>query len=297
MFRKFSKRNRPILILVVLSIFFVYIFSNKILAYKTHNQQMLKETQNVFNEIHKKGKSPAILLIHGFGGSPVDVKPLADILEKSGYTFKAILLPGHGTSPKDLKNIKMNEWLNKSLLEFDKLRQNYEEVYVVGFSMGGAISLILATERHVSKLVLICPYFKVKERWYYFGKPETWAKRVSFILPYVKKPKIGQINNPEGLQKYTAYESLPTKTISELAKLGHIAAEKAKQVKSDILWIHSRGDNVADFKLSMDVFQLTQSKNKYFIEYNQSNHIILYDYDSEDTIKKIMAFIEGDYNE
>ncbi|MFC1692155.1 alpha/beta hydrolase, partial [Candidatus Latescibacterota bacterium] len=217
-----------------------------------------------------------------FGGSPVDLKPLTDALEKGDHAFRSIILPGHGTTPKDLKDVTVDEWLKESFSAYKELKKEYNEVSVVGFSMGGAIALFIAAEKDVNKLVLISPYFKVKEKWFYFGKPEKWANRLTKIIPFVKKPKIGQINDPDGLKRYVAYKSLPTKSIGELSKIGSIATDKGKSVTCETLWIHSKGDIVADFQLSKEVYKSIPSKKKYFIEYNKSNHIILYDYDYKD---------------
>ncbi len=249
--------------------------------------------RQVFSELHHDGKPPAVLLIHGFGGSPVDLKPLTDALEKSDYAFHSILLPGHGTTPKDLKDITAHEWLEKSFSAYESLKQEYNEVAVVGFSMGGAIALIIAAEKDVSKLVLISPYFKVKEKWYYFGQPEIWANRLRKIIPFVNKPKAGQINDPAGLKRYIAYRSFPTKSVGELLKIGSMAKEKGKNVTCETLWIHSKGDIAADFQLSKETYKSIPAKKKQFVEYNKSNHIILYDYDCNDAINNIMVFLNG----
>ena len=54
--------------------------------------------------LEKSGKKPAVFLLHGFAGSPIDLEPLIKEIDKQGYAYKAVILPGHGTSPKDLEN-------------------------------------------------------------------------------------------------------------------------------------------------------------------------------------------------
>jgi carboxylesterase len=259
---------------------------------KEENSLVNGGIQQIFSEIRNDGSSPAVLLIHGFGGSPVDVKPLCDALRKRGYAFHAVLLPGHGTTPRDLKNIKETDWLNATRRAYEQLKQEYGAVSVVGFSMGGAIAVSIAAENDVSKLVLISPYFKVRQRWFYFGKPEDWARRFARIVPYVKKPKAGQINDSNGLERYIAYRNLPTKSISELSTLGRSAVKKAEDVRCDTLWMHSKSDIVADFQLSKEVFETIPAKKKHFVQYEKSNHILLYDYDRIDAIDKAVSFLE-----
>src|SRR5688572_17767016 len=41
----------------------------------------------------------ACLLLHGFTGSPWDMRPLGERLSERGYAVRAIRLPGHGSTP------------------------------------------------------------------------------------------------------------------------------------------------------------------------------------------------------
>lgn len=254
----------------------------------------IKKNNQLFYQYHHHGHSPAILLLHGYGGSPVDIKPLADSLRNKGYAFYIITLPGHGTSPRDLHKTKAREWLTKAFAAYEELKQKYPRVSVVGFSMGGAIAAIIAAEKEVDKLVLISPYFKSRKRWFYILNPTTWAGLLHKIVPFVKKLKIGQINSPEGIKKYNGYRHLPLTTVEELQKIGNLAREKSKAIHCDTLWLHSTGDVVADFRMSLEVFRGIPAKRKYFKEYARSNHIILYDYDGPDAVKKIISFLVGD---
>jgi carboxylesterase len=292
--RRLKKAARIAAVIMLLSLSIVSIFNG--CAWNSMRKEeyslMNGGIQQRFSEIRSDGTSPAVLLIHGYGGSPFDVKPLCDALEKRGYAFHAILLPGHGTTPRDLKNIKEKDWLDATGRAYDELKQKYGTVSVVGFSMGGAIAVFTAAENDVSKLVLISPYFKVRQRWFYFGKPEAWARRFAGIIPYVKKPKIGQINDPDGLERYIAYRHLPTKTMRELSSLGRSAVKKAKDVECDTLWMHSKSDIVADFQLGKKVFDSIPAKKKHFVQYEKSNHILLYDYDRIDAIDKAISFLE-----
>ena len=235
-----------------------------------------------------------IMLFHGFGGSPHDLKPLTDVLDSLQKDYYAVTLEGHGTHPRDLKDVKHTTWINDCFNIYDSLSTEYKSIVLIGFSMGGAISQIISAERDVSKLVLLSPYYRIRQKWYYLGKPEKWAKRLNLLLPYVKKMKIGQINDPKGLNSYNAYEKLPLKAVGELVKVGNMALASGYNVKCPILWMHSNRDIVSDFRFSRDTFNKYESNNKKFIEYTNSNHILLYDYDSIDVIEQIMRFLAGD---
>ncbi|MBC8465892.1 alpha/beta hydrolase [bacterium] len=236
------------------------------------------------------------MLIHGFGGSIIDVKPLTDIFDSLGVNYYSMMLEGHGTCPEDLKDVKYQTWLEQSFSQFDSLSLKYDFVSLIGFSMGGAISIIISSKRAVHKLAVLSPYFEVNEKWYYFGKPEIWARRFSSVIPNIKKLKIGQINDPKGLERYSAYTKVPLRAVSELSKIGKLALKQIDRVKCPLLWIHSRNDIVSDFSLSRKSFDAVASTQKIFIEFSNSNHIILYDYDSNDAINEIFSFLSMDKN-
>jgi len=249
------------------------------------------QKSEVITSGYKNDPNECIMLIHGFGGSTFDVKPLTDVFDTLGVNYFALMLEGHGTNPEDLKNVKHETWIGESFSKFDSLSLKYEHVSLVGFSMGGAISIILASRREVHKLTVLSPYFEVYKKWYYFGKPEIWARRFSNVFHYIKKLKIGQINDPEGLERYDAYRKVPLQAVAELSKVGKIALTRVTDVTCPILWIHSKKDIVSEFTLSKKSFDRVSSTEKTFIEFSESNHIILYDYESNDAINEILRFM------
>lgn len=109
--------------------------------------------------------STAVLLLHGFTGSPWEVRPLAESLAARGFFVRAPRLPGHGTTPEDMLWVTWREWLAAAEAAFDSLTR-FPRVCIAGLSMGGLLGLLLA-ERHgarVSKLVLMAPVMRVQRR-------------------------------------------------------------------------------------------------------------------------------------
>ena len=45
-----------------------------------------------------EGGEHAVLLTHGFTGTPAHMRPLGEYLHAQGFTVQGILLPGHGES-------------------------------------------------------------------------------------------------------------------------------------------------------------------------------------------------------
>ena len=111
-----------------------------------------------------KGNELGILLLHGGGGgTAVDLRPIAeDLNKKSGFTTKVPLLPGFGTSPKELREIQISNWLETIITEFKSLKETCHQIIVGGHSMGGILALILASEVSVDGLFSIAAPIAIK---------------------------------------------------------------------------------------------------------------------------------------
>ena len=93
------------------------------------------------------GDRGAVLLLHGLTGTPYTMRPLGQRLAEAGYHVYAPLIIGHGTAPEVLQHTRWNDWLISARRAFDRLNQIHERVFIVGFSMGGLLSIVIAQER------------------------------------------------------------------------------------------------------------------------------------------------------
>ncbi|WP_347039763.1 alpha/beta fold hydrolase [Glutamicibacter halophytocola] len=106
---------------------------------------------------HSLPKGSAVLLIHGFTGSPTAMEPWARSLQGAGFTTAVPLLPGHGTRWQDMIPVGYSEWIQATEQAFDDLARTHGTVFVAGLSMGGALALHLATRRNVAGISLVNP--------------------------------------------------------------------------------------------------------------------------------------------
>lgn len=102
------------------------------------------------------GGSTGCLLIHGFGGSPLEMTPLGEYLHSEGMTVSAVMLAGHGTTPSDLRGKSWADWISSAVAGLEKLKSSCAHVFVIGFSMGGTISLHLAANYPVDGVITVC---------------------------------------------------------------------------------------------------------------------------------------------
>jgi esterase/lipase len=111
------------------------------------------------------GSGGAILLVHGFPGSPAEMRPLGQALQKQGWTVRLMRLPGHGVDYQRLFLRRAPEWQKAVEDELVALQRMYAPVLLVGFSIGGALSASAAAKYPPDGLGLIAPFF-IHEPWW-----------------------------------------------------------------------------------------------------------------------------------
>lgn len=103
----------------------------------------------------------AILLVHGLGDSPYSFSDLGRTLQQQGFYVQALLLPGHGSKPSDLKLAQYHDWQGIVDHYAKLLKENYDEVWLGGFSTGGNLVTIHSIESGgVDGLILFSPGFQ-----------------------------------------------------------------------------------------------------------------------------------------
>ncbi len=121
-----------------------------------------------------------VLLTHGLSDSPYHMRHLAAFFQRNGFRVMAVLLPGHGTQPGDLLEVRWQEWAKVVSYGADCLAAEVDELYLAGYSAGGALSVLQASrDERVRGLFLFSPAFEITPR-------AAWAnlhKLYSWLMP------------------------------------------------------------------------------------------------------------------
>jgi carboxylesterase len=107
------------------------------------------------------GGSAAALLVHGFPGTPAEMRPLAETLHDKGWSVKGILLPGFGSQFARILERGYADWLEAVGQALQTLKQKYSPVLLIGYSLGGALALSAATRIEPDGLVLLSPFWRL----------------------------------------------------------------------------------------------------------------------------------------
>lgn len=101
--------------------------------------------------IYLKGNNQrAILLLHAYTSSSVDVRVLGTTLNQQGYTVYMPTISGHGT--KDMRNIvatSPNQFQKDVQVAIEFLKtEGYKQIAVFGLSLGGMLAIDVLTQKN-----------------------------------------------------------------------------------------------------------------------------------------------------
>jgi carboxylesterase len=233
--------------------------------------------------LYYEGGKEGCLLLHGFTSSPFELRLLGAALNNAGYTVSVPLLPGHGTSPRNLKKSKWTDWYEEAKMELFRLRKSCTKVYVIGLSMGGSLALHLAAHYEVNGVAALAPGLYLQNRF------SPLSHFVHLFFPYKKKRSGVDIKAEE---ETNSYDKMPVKSLSELLKFFSHLKNDLRDVYVPLLLIHAKEDHVIDGKSAREIYAQVSSKNKRILELQESYHIITLDVEKELVFREIQLFLK-----
>ncbi len=108
-------------------------------------------------EYRPEGARRAVLLLHGYTGSPLDMRYLANRLAAAGFAVSLPRMPGAGTEIADLSRTNRRDWRRRVYDSWLDLRAEFDDITIVGYSMGGLLALDLAAVVRPQALILLAP--------------------------------------------------------------------------------------------------------------------------------------------
>lgn len=228
------------------------------------------------------------LLIHGFTGTPNEMRPLGEALAADGQTVLGIRLPQHGTTPSDMFHSRASDWFQATLDGYELLRGQCASVVVMGLSMGGALALWLAAHHPVAGVVaLSTPSQPYHDRMDWRAR---FAEGISFFLPFIPK-KFHAATDPVMRAKRVAYPTYPTRAITQFRAVIHQAAKVLPHVTAPAFIAHSRADETIPPESAPYIYQHLGSADKELLWLERSGHVITEEAERGWLFERLIAFI------
>jgi len=156
-----------------------------------------------------------VLLTHGLTGSPYSMRHLAEFFQQNGFRVMVVLLPGHGTQPGDLLDTTWQEWAKTVAYGSYKLAEEVDEVYLAGYSIGGALSVYQSLrDSRVRGLFLFSPALRITPK-------AAWAKLHKLYSWLIPSAKWVDIKPDLDIYKYESFtKNAAAQTYALTRKLG-----------------------------------------------------------------------------
>ncbi len=221
-------------------------------------------------------RSDAVLLIHGWTGSPAHLRPLASILNDAGFTVRAPLLAGHGTVVADMVGTGWRDWVRSATEAALELTADGRPLHLVGLSMGGLISLLLAPVLEAASVTTINAPQVVRNRRARLAGVYRGSDRIDPGDPPVPVA-------PAMREYQQQYDARPIGTVAELGDLIAAARRNLESVTCPALVIQSKTDETVQPKSAEIIFDGLGSAEKGLVWLENSRHVATLD-DERDVI-------------
>lgn len=203
---------------------------------------------------YRRRGRPAALLIHGFPGTPAELRPLERTFAGRGWSTCAPLLPGFGADVLRLGEYRADDWLGTARRAARQLSEMHDPFVIVGYSMGAALAAQVAQSVQCDGIALLAPFWKLEGGWVSaawpllrrvfrsvrplrradFSDPRLAAGIAEFLPGLdVKDPAVQQ-----ALREFV----VPAKLIDELLRAGQGLARAAPFLESPVLIVQGLED-------------------------------------------------------
>ncbi|GAB4574614.1 MAG: alpha/beta fold hydrolase [Anaerolineae bacterium] len=247
-----------------------------------------------------RGGEVGCLCVHGLNATPQEVYWLGKHLAGHGYTVYGPRLTGHGTSIQDMRHTTWHDWYGVVLDGYRILRQQCERVFVMGLSLGGVLSLYLATQEQPDGVVdmagplalpnRMLPYARyLKVVWHYTRKNldenhYRIDRRLREIQARHGEPQVGRV----------AYGHFPVASLAELYDLQQVTLARLSQLNAPLMLIYSEGDRTVPVA-NMDLVASrvgTPPADVHRLRLTQSDHLLTLDVEMETVFETVAGFVD-----
>lgn len=234
-----------------------------------------------------KGGTSGVLLIHGFTGLPAGMLLLGEVLNRAGFSVLAPRLAGHGTCESDLMRTTKDDWFNSVLDGFYILRGLCDKIYVVGHSMGGLLTLKLATEYKISKIVtLAAPIFIDEGRGLRNLPPREFC---SDACIYTERKKLNDV--PPAVNN--VYEKTPLISVHEMVDLINDVKKILPKVNSPILIMQGEEDHTVQPRSARFIMDNIGSNVKKIVTVPNAGHLLPFAEEREFVFEATLDFLRS----
>jgi carboxylesterase len=232
------------------------------------------------------GRSGGALLIHGFPGTPAEMRSLGEWLAGAGWRVRGILLPGFGPEFSRLAQTTRSDWVKAAEKAFAELRADHGgPALIAGFSVGAAIAMHLDIGP-ADRLVLFAPF------WRFPGVLPALIPILSLLTPEVRPVRDGDFLHPEirrqvermlpgwdlddpRVRKVVEERLvLPVSAAREALDLGEEAYRRAGKIEANVLIVRGARDPLVNQDQALKLVHRMPKSRTTYLEVDAEHHLL-----------------------
>lgn len=232
---------------------------------------------------------PACLLVHGFTGTPKEMRWMGDYLNAQGHACLGVRLTGHATRPKDMIRSRWTDWTASVEDGYNLLRGVTDQIFLIGLSMGGALSLLMSTRLDVRGVVAMSTPFELPARY------TAWEIRIiSYFKSYMRKSKGAPGEgwfDKEAFADHASYPLNPIRSAAELQSMLGRMRQALPKINEPVLLIHSKDDPYVSPENMPRIHECLGASDKEMFWVSGSGHVVTRDAAREKVFEAAAEFI------
>jgi carboxylesterase len=238
------------------------------------------------------GNHTGCLLIHGFTGTPNEMRWLGTQLALAGHTVVGVRLAGHGTSPEEMNTTRWRDWYADVEDGYCRLRAECDRVFLIGLSLGGVLALHLAAHEQPDGVVAMAAPVHIRD-WRL-----TVFRPLQRFIPYWRKaggkppagaslPVLDKAMHRANLD----YDRMPTACIVSMLDFFRIVEKELPAIHVPTRLIYAPQDRLAPRDEAQFIYDRISSKDKRMLSLDRSGHIVCDDVERVSVLDEVIGFL------
>lgn len=242
-----------------------------------------------------RGGKVGCLVIHGFMAAPPEVAWLGDHLASAGHTVYVPRLTGHGIDPRHMRRMKWQDWYAHVLDGYHILRQQCEQVVLIGHSMGGLLAALVAAAHPVDALVIAASPIDLQLRLL------PYLRLLDLVMPYTYHSSELSLNleieaeqrrRGEKVFSRVHYPRWSTRAIHEFYQLMKMTRNNLPKIQAPLLLLYAEQDETAPVRDALAIASRVQSAVIEHYTLSQGSHIIFQDVGRDEAFVAVADFVQ-----
>ncbi len=250
----------------------------------------MRQIQSGAEPFFYPGGETGCLLAHGFTASPQEVHRLGEHLAQQGYTVLGVRMFAHGTKHEDMNRARWTDWLTSVEDGYHLLANHCKRFFFIGSSVGGSLSLILATRFPPAGVVMLATPIRLPPD-PRLERLKPILKPLSYLLPAIPKGP-PTWHDPQAQVERVAYTAYPLRAILELEPLLAAMRSALPKVRVPAFLMHSKNDRFIPSEHMQQIYERLGSSDKHMTLVEDSSHVITCDAEREVVFQNVTGFIQ-----